>query len=299
MGFRLFFLQTALSPALLAAMLVSGQALATGTEARLEIFNAAQTVSDDELAGMRGGFFTAAGAQFDFGASIQTMVDGKLALQTNLQWTPAGPVTQQLTGLGAQIQSQVNNTVARNLAAAGIASPLVSTPSVTTPTASPAAASVPVSGTPASSSATNAPSTSVVTSVPGSSLANTVVAQATTPTPTDPVAAAPSASPVTAAAATPSSASPAITTSPGGGTTLSGIQIPGQGGSTQLFANFGGGQIQNIIVNSASGQTITQNTNINLTIYNFQAWQAQMANQLVAARLATDMMAASGFSAGH
>lgn len=80
---------------------------------------------------------------------------------------------------------------------------------------------------------------------------------------------------------------------------MSGIQIPGQGGSTQVYANFGGGQIQNIIVNSANGQTITQNTNINLTIYNFQAWQAQMANQMVAARLAADMMAASGFSAGH
>src|SRR5579871_3494639 len=41
-------------------------------------------VSNDELSGMRGGFFTAAGAQFDFGASIRTMVNGQLALQTNL-----------------------------------------------------------------------------------------------------------------------------------------------------------------------------------------------------------------------
>ena len=300
MRFRLTLLQTALSPALLAAMLVSGQALATGAEARFEIFNAVPAVSDGELAGMRGGFFTAAGAQFDFGASIQTMVDGKLALQTNLQWTPAGPVTQQLTGLGAQIQSQVNNTVARNLAAAGIASPLVSTPSVTTTAASPATTSVPVSSTPATSSPTNvsSPVTSVATAAPAASLANTAVAQATASTSTEAAAAAPPASPATVGPAT-ASASPLTPTSPSSGTIMSGIQIPGQGGSTQVYANFGGGQIQNIIVNSANGQTITQNTNINLTIYNFQAWQAQMANQMVAARLAADMMAASGFSAGH
>ena len=245
---------------------------------------------------MRGGFFTAAGAQFDFGASITTMVNGQLALQTNLQWTAAGPVTQQLTGLGAQIQSQVNNTVAKNLAAAGIASPLVTTPTVT--------ASVSPSNTSAAAAAvTSSPVTTVATSATPSPLANTIVAQATAPVTTDAIAAAttaPSGSPTAATTAAPSTANVAttITTPSDGSATLTGIQVPGPGGSTQVFANIGNGQIQDFVVNSASGQTITQNTNISLTIYNFQAWQAQMANQMVAARLAADMMTASGLSLG-
>ncbi len=90
--------------------LVSGQALATGAEARFEIFNAVPAVSDGELAGMRGGFFTAAGAHFDFGASIQTMVNGQLALQTNIQWTPAGSSTQQLSGLGTLFHQRASRS---------------------------------------------------------------------------------------------------------------------------------------------------------------------------------------------
>jgi hypothetical protein len=74
--------------------------------AELDVMLDGQTaLSYDQLAGMRGGFFTANGAQFDFGASIKTMVNGELALQTSLQWTPAGAVTQQLAGLGPTIQS--------------------------------------------------------------------------------------------------------------------------------------------------------------------------------------------------
>jgi hypothetical protein len=81
---------------------------------------------------------------------------------------------------------------------------------------------------------------------------------------------------------------------------ITGIQIPGAtGGSTQVFANVGAGQIQNIILNSASGQDIQQNTNVTLTIYNFAAWQQQVAQHMLSARLASDMLAASGISAGH
>jgi hypothetical protein len=81
---------------------------------------------------------------------------------------------------------------------------------------------------------------------------------------------------------------------------ITGIQIPGAtGGSTQVFANVGAGQIQNIILNSASGQDISQNTNVTLTIYNFAAWQQQVAQHMLSARLANDMLAASGISAGH
>ena len=81
---------------------------------------------------------------------------------------------------------------------------------------------------------------------------------------------------------------------------LTGVQIPGaSGGMTQIFANIGGGQIQNVILNSASGQDITQNTNITMTIYNFAAWQQQVAQNMLSGRLASDMLAASGISAGR
>jgi hypothetical protein len=219
--------------------------------ARPSLLSADSQVNNDELSDMRGGFFTAAGAHFDFGASIQTMVNGQLALQTNVQWTPAGAVTQQLSGLGASIQAQV----ASNLANAGIgtAAPNAAATGNTVPAVTPNVA------TPATPNVA-APASTTVTSI-------------TPPTGTQPT-------PVTV-----------------GG--LSGIQIPGAtGGSTQVFANVGAGQIQNIILNSASNQTITQNTNVMLTIYNFPAWQQQLLQNAVSAQLAHDIMAASGLS-GH
>jgi hypothetical protein len=254
------------SSALLVFMtLVSGEALATdiaGVPVREDgraILSAVRLVSDRELAGMRGGFFTASGAQFDFGASIRTMVNGKLALQTDLKWTAAGPITQQLSGLGTQIQSQVNDTVAKNLALAGIASPLPN---------------------PATGATQTAGAATLPTAAPAPAPA------AATPAPSEPVAAA-------------AAPAPAPITAPVDSSTLVGVQVPGQGGSTQVFANVGGGQIQNIIMNSANGQTITQNTNIMLTIYNYQQWQSQLGDRMVALRLASDMLAASGLSAGH
>ena len=112
-----------------APIVVSGFAIMPDTVAwqdgalRGAILSASNPVSNDELSQMRGGFFTAAGAQFDFGASVQTMVDGNLALLTNVQWTPAGAVTQQLQGLGSAVQAQVANNVATGLANAGVATP--------------------------------------------------------------------------------------------------------------------------------------------------------------------------------
>jgi hypothetical protein len=215
--------------------------------ARPSLLSSDSQVDNDELSDMRGGFFTAAGAHFDFGASVQTMVNGQLALQTNVQWTPAGAVTQQLSGLGASIQAQV----ASNLANAGIGT--------TAPNAAPAGNTAPNAVTPATSNVAAPASTTVTTITP--------------PTGTQPT-------PVTV-----------------GG--LSGIQIPGAtGGSTQVFANVGAGQIQNIILNSASNQTITQNTNVMLTIYNFPAWQQQLMQNAVSSQLAHDILAASGLS-GH
>jgi len=246
-----------------------------GSTPRFAVLNASRLVSNDELSEMRGGFFTAAGAQFDFGASVQTMVNGQLALLTKVQWTQAGAVTQQLQGLGVTIQTQVTDTVAGSLNKAGIATPgtAMQTNSVVDPPTTNALAS----SMPATDTANSAPTSSAPAAVaPATSLA------ANSP-------AAPASAP--ANAPTIDGAAPMV---------LTGVQIPGAtGGATQVFANIGGGQIQNVILNSASGQDITQNTNINLTIYNFAAWQQSVAQRMLSARLANDMLAASGISAGH
>jgi hypothetical protein len=233
----------------------------------------ASPVNNDELSDMRGGFFTAAGAHFDFGASIQTMVNGQLALLTNIQWTPAGAMTQQLSGLGASIQSQV----AANLAKAGIGTTPNAAATNATGNALAAAGIAPAVGNATSASTVTPPATPAIVAP-------------VTPDVVAPVTAAPATmAPVTIAHLSP------VTV---GG--LSGVQISGTtGGSTQVFANVGAGQIQNILLNSASGQTITQNTNVMLTIYNFPAWQQQLVQNAVSSQLARDIMAASGFSAGH
>ncbi|MES2294197.1 MAG: SPOR domain-containing protein [Pseudomonadota bacterium] len=233
--------------------------------ARPSLLSAASRVNNNELSDMRGGFFTAAGAHFDFGASVQTMVNGQLALQTNVQWTPAGPAIQQLSGLGASIRAQV----ASNLANADI-------------------------GTAAANAATEA----------APDAASNVASNLTATPPQAPNAAAPATANVTAPA-TPSTTVTSITPPTGTQPTpvtvggLSGIQIPGAtGGSTQVFANVAAGQLQNIILNSASNQTISQNTNVMLTIYNFPAWQQQLMQNAVSSQLAHDILAASGLS-GH
>ena len=235
------------------------------------VLSSASRVNNDELSDMRGGFFTAAGAHFDFGASIQTMVNGQLALQTNIQWTPAGSLTQQLSGLGDSISAQV----AANLAKAGIGT------TATNVAADAAGGALALAGN--KPAASNAVSSSAVTPP----VLQTVAAPSSTSNPVTPSA---------PDVATSNTVTPASAVTAGG---LSGVRIPGAtGGSTQVFANVGAGQIQNIILNSASNQTITQNTNVMLTIYNFPAWQQQLLQNAVSAQLAHDILAASGLS-GH
>jgi len=56
----------------------------------------AEPLADADLADLRGGYLTAAGISFDFGMVVRTYVDNRLALQTTLRWTPAGPVSEQV-----------------------------------------------------------------------------------------------------------------------------------------------------------------------------------------------------------
>jgi hypothetical protein len=236
--------------------------------------DSSRQVSNDELAGMRGGFFTAAGAQFDFGASIRTMVNGQLALQTVLQWTPAGSVVTQLSGLGASIDAQVNASLAK----AGIGTANSSGATLNT-SVNPAAANTLSVNTPASTPATG-PVASFVTNTAAGALQTASNALG-------------NSSP--GSGGTPAGVQPTTVTIP---SLLTGVQIPSPGGgSTQVFSNVNANQIQNIILNSASGQTISQNTNVRLTIYNFQAWQQQLAQHALSAQLANELLAASGL--GH
>lgn len=61
-------------------------------------FDTLEPMSDEDLGEARGGFLTAGGVTFDFGAIVRTYVDGELALETRLTWTPTGPVTEQVAG---------------------------------------------------------------------------------------------------------------------------------------------------------------------------------------------------------
>ncbi|HET7085542.1 MAG TPA: hypothetical protein VFI23_12275 [Rhizomicrobium sp.] len=279
-----------------AALIVSPAMAAPATRLGA-VLDGETAVSDEELAGMRGGFFTAGGAQFDFGASIKTMVNGQLALQTSLQWTNAGAVTQQLSGLGQAIQSQVNNQVANNLAQAGIAAPVTGSGAGSSAGAS-AGSSTGTGGNSAGSATGNATASNVVSgtaigTTPASSAAGSAAQTANAAQTAPPTASAAAASNVPAASnSSPAAAAPAPVAA-------ASVEVPGAGGSTQVLANLSANQIQNIILNNASGQNITQDTNIIFTIYNFQAWQQQLAERMVSARLASDMLATSGFAAGH
>lgn len=77
-----------------------------------------EPLSDDELSGLRGGFITTNGFTFGFGVVIRSYVDNRLALQTRLTWTPAGPVTEQIRGdvpgmtdLASALTSLLNNGI--------------------------------------------------------------------------------------------------------------------------------------------------------------------------------------------
>jgi hypothetical protein len=80
---------------------------------------------------------------------------------------------------------------------------------------------------------------------------------------------------------------------------MSGVQIQSPTGSTEVLANVSNGQIQNVILNTASNQNIVQNTSMVLTIYNFASWQQMLAQHAMTAQLASQVLAASGFIGGR
>lgn len=84
-----------------------------------ESFDAASAVSDEELAGMRGGFLTAGGLFIDFAINTRTLVDGvlqnELAINTqNIQNTSSGDLHQLITVSQDGINKQALNDIINN-----------------------------------------------------------------------------------------------------------------------------------------------------------------------------------------
>jgi hypothetical protein len=68
-------------------------------------------VADSELDGMRGGYIVAGGIQLNFGALLSTTVNGQLALQTQVTYTPTGPQVTQTVGANAVQGTSTNGTI--------------------------------------------------------------------------------------------------------------------------------------------------------------------------------------------
>lgn len=76
------------------AALMMGASMWSGLAglAHADAFDELSTVSDAEMEDARGGFLSAGGVSFNFGALVKTFADGQLALSTQLNWTDQGPV---------------------------------------------------------------------------------------------------------------------------------------------------------------------------------------------------------------
>lgn len=160
-------------------------------------FGDAKPVGEAELKHERGGFVTAAGVTFDFGATVQTSINGTLALVSTINLSPAGKVVQT---------TWVN--------------PALPNATVITPG-----------------------DANALSSITGLDLHGL------------------------------SGASGAVVKD-------------SQGGFTALLANVTPSLLQNLVINTANMQKITQNTNITLTLPAFDATQAQFGRSALFLQLA-------------
>lgn len=60
-----------------------------------------EPLADEELGALRGGFLTAGGYTFDFGAIVRTTVDGQPVLEQRLTWTANGATIEDISGMPA------------------------------------------------------------------------------------------------------------------------------------------------------------------------------------------------------
>lgn len=70
---------------------------------------------------------------------------------------------------------------------------------------------------------------------------------------------------------------------------VTGVVLKGSDGVTALLSNLNSGTIQNVVVNTADGHTIMQNTDLTVTLPGFSATQAQMMQSNFALQLADIM----------
>jgi hypothetical protein len=154
-------------------------------------FEGAAPVGPATLESERAGFFSAAGVEFGFAATLQTMVDGQVALTTTLTLQDNGSVDQQ-TNVNPNLEAALN---------------------------------------------AGAPGTTVTAVNGGQQL----------------------------------SAAPGLDLS---GVQGAGIVIKSDSGITAVLNNIGANQFQNVVVNTANSQAISQNTAITVSLPAFSAAQA-------------------------
>ena len=75
-------------------------------------FDQAERIDDTKLDELRGGFLLDNGVTVGLGATVRTMVDGALALETNLVWQQQGAVITQQVGAGlTPLEDSITKTV--------------------------------------------------------------------------------------------------------------------------------------------------------------------------------------------
>ena len=80
-------------------------------------------LGDTELDGLRGGFVSAGGYTFDFGAVTRTLVDGRLALQTEITWSAEGARVTRMGGDGATVPALAAGLAPGDLGEAAFVTP--------------------------------------------------------------------------------------------------------------------------------------------------------------------------------
>jgi len=92
--------------------------LLAGPPAQVRADTPREPLSAAELAGLRGGFLVADGVKLDFAAQVRTFVDGALALETSLAWTPQGAVSA--TSVADGVAKPVLDASSEAVQAAGV-----------------------------------------------------------------------------------------------------------------------------------------------------------------------------------
>lgn len=97
---------------LIAGLAVLALSAMMASPARADAFADLEVASAADLADMRGGF-TVNGVSFSLGADIRTLVDGALALSTNVTWSGAGSTVTAQAGDGFRLGADSNAAAVR------------------------------------------------------------------------------------------------------------------------------------------------------------------------------------------